>query len=70
MKPDDEYDSYLLQAAGHLWNGASTEEVTAYLVTVELDRMGLSDAPGLRPRARETVNALDGYVSELRTSVD
>lgn len=62
----DEYDSYLLQAAGRLWNGASVEEVTNYLVTVELDHMGLSDAPGVRPKARETVNALSEYVSELR----
>jgi hypothetical protein len=35
--PDDEYDGYLLQAAGRLWNGASAEEVTDYLVTLELE---------------------------------
>lgn len=64
--PDDEYDSYLLQAAGRLWNGASKEEVTEYLVTVETKHMGLDDAPGVRPRAREVVNALSEYVSELR----
>jgi hypothetical protein len=39
--PDDEYDSYLLQAAGRLWNGASEEEVTDYVVTIEIEYMGL-----------------------------
>lgn len=64
--PDDEYDSYLLQAAGRLWSGATAEEVADYLVTVELEHMGLSDAPHVRPRAREAVNALSGYVEEVR----
>ena len=59
-------DSYLLQAAGRLWNGASEEEVTDYLVSVETEYMGLGDAPGVRPRAREVVTALSRYVSELR----
>lgn len=62
----DEYDSYLLQAAGLLWNGATAEEVTDYLVTIELAHMGLSDAPGVRPKARDTVNALSEYVAEVR----
>ena len=30
---EDEYDSYLLQAAGRLWNGASSEEVATTLPT-------------------------------------
>lgn len=64
--PDDEYDGYLLDAAGRLWNGASAEDVTDYLVTVQLQHMGLSDAPTVRPKARDTVNALLEYVAELR----
>ncbi|HEX8257399.1 MAG TPA: hypothetical protein VF589_07185 [Allosphingosinicella sp.] len=64
--PDDEYDSYLLEAAGRLWNGASEEDVADYLVSVETRDMGLGDAPGVRPRAGEVVNALSGYLSELR----
>lgn len=63
---DDEYDTYLLQAAGRLWNGESEEEVTEFLVGVETDDMGLADAPGVRPRAREAVGALAEYVAELR----
>ena len=64
--PLDEYDSYMLQAAGRLWNGASVEEVADYLVAVETEHMGLSDAPDVRPRARAAVTALNDYVAELR----
>lgn len=64
--PDDEYDGYLLQAAGMLWNGADEEEVVRYLVGIETDHMGLEDVPGIRERARETVGALSRYVAELR----
>jgi hypothetical protein len=63
--PDDEYDRYLLHAAGRLWNGASEEEVTDYLVSIETEHMGLGDAPRVRTRARELVSALSRYVSEL-----
>jgi hypothetical protein len=65
-RPDDEYDSYLLQAAGRLWNGASQEEVADYLASIEAEYMGLGDGPGVRPRADEVVRALSEYVAELR----
>lgn len=65
-QPDDEYDSYLLQAAGRLWNGASQEEVADYLVGVETEYMGLGDASGVAQRAREGAYALNSYVAELR----
>ncbi len=64
--PGDEYDSYLLQAAGRLWNGMSEDEVTDYLVSIEAEYMGLGHAPGVRQRAREVVSALSEYVCELR----
>ena len=64
--PDDEYDSFLLQAAGRLWNGAGRDEVADYLVSIESEQMGLGDAPGVRERAREVVDALNRYVAELR----
>jgi hypothetical protein len=64
--PDDEYDDYLLQAAGMLWNGAHEDEVVGYLVSIETGHMGLEDVPGIRERARETVGALGQYVVELR----
>jgi hypothetical protein len=63
---DDEYDSYLLHAAGHLWDGASEEEVINYLVNVEAEDMALDGAPDARIRAREVVSALSAYVSSCR----
>lgn len=64
--PDDEYDAYLLQAAGRLWDGASEEEVARYLVTVETEHMGLDEAPSARARARDTAAELGSYLSSLR----
>jgi hypothetical protein len=64
--PEDEYDSYLLQAAGRLWNGASQEEVANYLVSIETEYMGLGQAPGVHQRANEAADALSSYVAELR----
>ena len=65
-RPDDEYDSYLLQAAGRLWNGASEDEVTDYLASIETEYMGLGPRHDVRKRARELVRALTDYVAELR----
>lgn len=64
--PDDEYDSYLLQAAGLLWNGSSEGEVADYLVDVETKHMGLVDAQAAQQRSENAVSALSRYVSELR----
>ena len=65
-QPDDEYDSYLLQAAGRLWNGVSQEEVADYLANIETDHMGLGDSPGVHERAREVAGELNSYIAELR----
>lgn len=67
IHPFKEYDSYLIQAAGRLWNGASQEEVADYLASIETEHMGLGDAPGVRERARDVVDALSSYVAELRS---
>jgi hypothetical protein len=64
--PDDEYDTYLLKAAGRLWEGASEEEVADYLVSIETEYMGLGDVRGVSAQARKVVSALSEYVSELR----
>jgi hypothetical protein len=61
-QPDDEYDSYLMQAAGRLWNGASQEEVATYLVNIESDHMGLGHG-----HVEAVHEALNRYVSELRS---
>lgn len=65
-RPDDEYDSYLLQAAGRLWNGATEDEVVGYLVTVQVEQMGLGPGAGVQERACETAGALADYVATLR----
>ena len=65
-RPEDEYDSYLLQAAGRLWNGASRDEVANYFVSIESEYMGLGEATGVHQRAKEVSDALSRYVAELR----
>ena len=37
----DEYDSYLIQAAGRLRNGDSEADVASFLATIEVEHMGL-----------------------------
>ena len=64
--PDDEYDAYLLQAAGRLWHGESEGEVTDYFLDVETRHMGLANAPAARQRAASFVRSLGEYVSQLR----
>jgi hypothetical protein len=64
--PADEYDAYLLQAAGQLWNGHSNEEVADYLVRIETQYMGLDAAPGIRLRAFEVAKSLGDYVETFR----
>jgi len=66
---DDEYDSYLLQAIGMLWNGTGPEEVAAYLVWAEIEYMGLAKGHQSGERAKATVEALDAYAAELRRSL-
>jgi hypothetical protein len=48
---EDEYDTYLLAAAGKLVNGAPVEKVADYLAYIESDYMGLSANPSARSRA-------------------
>lgn len=62
----DEYDSYLLQAAGRLWNGASRESVADYLVGIEAEHMGLGETATTRARAAAVVDAIGDYMDELR----
>jgi hypothetical protein len=64
---DDEYDSYLLQAAGRLWNGESEEAVASYLADIEANHMGLGHGFGIKLRARATAKAVNEYVNSLRS---
>jgi len=62
----DEYDSYLLQAAGQIWNGRSDNEVADYLMKIETEHMGLTAVSGIRQRAMSVVEAIRDYVETLR----
>jgi len=54
----DEYDTYLMQAAGRLRRGVPREEVVEYLVWVESDHMGLGTVPAPREPAEKVVAAI------------
>jgi hypothetical protein len=61
----DEYDGYLLQAAGRLRRGESKSEVIAYLVETETGHIGLSLNETTRSRAEATVTAINAYLETL-----
>ena len=54
----DEYDTYLLNAAGQLRRGATDAEVVAYLVQMESEYMGLGERTDSRERAQAVVKAM------------
>ncbi len=54
----DEYDAYLVQAAGMLRRGAPDDEVVTFLVTIETDHMALDQQPDTEIRSRATVAAI------------
>lgn len=64
--PEDEYDSYLLQAAGQIWHGATDDVVADFLVKIETERMALTAAPGIHARALDVVKTIREYVDTLR----
>jgi hypothetical protein len=61
----DEYDSYLLTAAGHLRRDSNLDKAVDYLVRIESDHMGLGLRPSSRSRAEATARALLDYVKSL-----
>lgn len=62
----DEYDSYLLAAAGILINGGTQAEAIERLVRAEAEHMGLGITERTRTRATRTVELIGEYVGELR----
>lgn len=54
----DEYDGYLIEAAGMLRRGAADREAVDYLVGIEINHMGLTGRPGSYKRAGLTVAAI------------
>ena len=64
--PEDEYGTYLMQAAGRLWRGVSEKDVADYLVDVEANYMGMGPSTDSQARANKTVILISDYVSKLR----
>ncbi len=54
----DEYDRYLIEAAGRLRRGSPEEEVIAYLADIERNYMGLGDRADTAERANNVVRAI------------
>ena len=54
----DEYDSYMMQAAGQLRRGVADVDVANYLVQIETDNMGLGSSRGILERAEQVVVAI------------
>lgn len=59
----DEYDRYLIEVAGGLQTGWTTDEAIEYLVGIECEYIGLGESPKTRPRAEATVKAIRELVS-------
>ncbi|MQB10854.1 hypothetical protein FCH38_14925 [Agrobacterium tumefaciens] len=55
----DEYDNYLIAAAGQLRRGIAAAEVADYLVGIEAEHMALGETPGCRERALAVVAAIN-----------
>lgn len=61
----DEYDGYLIEAAGMLRNGKPTASVVAYLEDTETGHIGLTRSATTRSRAEATVAAISDYLATL-----
>lgn len=61
----DEYDSYLLQAAGMLRGGEPSSKVVAYLEETETGHIGMTLNKTTRSRAEATVTAISDYLETL-----
>jgi hypothetical protein len=61
----DEYDRYLLKAAGDLRRKVSRAEVVGYLLSVERETMGIGVHPGQTQRAEATACLIQSYILEL-----
>lgn len=54
----DEYDTYLIYAAGQLRRGVSDADVTNYLIHIETEHIGLRHGRGVAERAERVVAAI------------
>ena len=61
----DEYDGYLLQAAGRLRRDWKEADAVEYLMRMETEHMGLRITPTTRLRAEATAKAILAYVKDI-----
>jgi hypothetical protein len=61
----DEYDRYLLEAAGRLRRDGNEGDVTEYLMHIEREHMGLGITPTSRLRAEATARAIQAYLETI-----
>lgn len=54
----DEYDDYLMKAAGKIRNGVAKEEVVGYLLDVENKTLGLKTNADSKKRIQEVVASI------------
>ena len=67
--PADEYQAYADEAYTMLMNdGATADELAAYLLQVATEHMGLSHHPELTQRSKQTANLLVSIRPELKTN--
>ncbi len=58
----NEYDPYLLEAAGRLQEDGTLESVVEFLMEIERDHMGLGLKATSRQRAEATATAIQAYL--------
>lgn len=63
---EDEYDTYLLKAAGMIWHNAPQEKVIGYLVDIVQNYMGMAD--GGSEAATITAAQIQNYLKTVPTS--
>ncbi len=61
---EDEYDTYLIRAAGMIWNNIPFEDVVEYLLDIERNYIGMGDRDSTE--AQNTVSKLEEYIDNLR----
>ena len=61
----DEYDGYLIQAAGRLRANEPDEAVIDYLVKAETEYMGLTESARTKARAKATVDAIKANATQI-----
>ena len=61
---EDEYDTYLLKAAGMIWHNEPQEEVVDYLVDIEQNYIGMPDRGS--ETAKITVAEIRNYLETLQ----